>query len=366
MLNSKWRRIFFKILPYPIIFTIGGFIYIFLETGLLGPSTVYPSTGVAYDATNSLFTVIPMTMILGLALGLIEELVFKNRFRNLRFSFKIFLKTLLYLFIFLVVQFVFAIGLNMINLGKSSIDAEVLQTVFRFLTSFNIISLSIYAGFIINLSLFFTEIVDYLGLDIVRNFFSGKYSKPVNERRIFMFLDMKSSTTIAEKIGHEKHYELINDYYKDMSEAIVQTNGSIYQYVGDEIIVSWKFELGIRDCNCLQCFFLIEKEIESRSEYYQSKYGVVPEFKAGYHCGEVTRGQIGDIKRDLLYIGDVLNATARIQGFCNQLNANLLVSAALKTQLPPNDYLFNHKGEFELRGRNKHEELFEVRTVQNS
>lgn len=365
-IDPKKERLLFKILPYPIIFMIGGSMYIFIETGLLGPSIVYPNTGVLYDPINSALTVLPMTGILGLALGLIEELAFKNRFKYLRFSYKIVIKTLLYLSIFVIMQFAFALGLNMINLGRSSIDAEVFQSVFQFYTSFSIISIIIYAGFIINISLFFTEIVDYLGLDVVGNFFSGKYSKPVFENRIFMFLDMKDSTTIAEKIGHKKQHALISEYYADMSDAIIFTKGSIYQYVGDEIVISWKLAEGLKNCNCLHCFFLIEKHISAKALEYQSKYGVVPRFKAGYHCGEVTRGQVGNIKRDLLYIGDVLNATARIQGFCNQLSTNLLVSDALKTQLPENDYMFDSKGDFELRGRKKHEELFEVRSTTNN
>ena len=365
-IDPKKERLLFKILPYPIIFMIGGSLYIFIETGLLGPSVVYPITGVLYDPINSALTVIPMTGILGLALGLIEELVFKNRFKHLRFSYKIVIKTLLYLSIFVIIQFAFALGLNMINMEKSSMDVEVFQSVYRYFASFSIISITIYAGFFINISLFFTEIVDYLGLDIVGNFFSGKYSKPVFENRIFMFLDMKDSTTIAEKIGHKQQHQLISEYYGDMSDAIVLTKGSIYQYVGDEIVVSWKLSEGLKDCNSLHCFFLIEKHITEKAHEYESKYGVVPKFKAGYHCGEVTRGQVGNIKRDLLYIGDVLNATARIQGLCNQLDSSLLISSELKNQLPVNDYLFNPKGEFELRGRNKHEELFEVRSRTNN
>jgi len=173
-----------------------------------------------------------------------------------------------------------------------------------------------------------------------------------------MFLDMKESTTIAEKIGHKNHYELINEYYSDMTNAIVQTQGAIYQYVGDEIVVSWKLEEGLKNSNCLQCFFFLEKEIMRKSDHYISKYGVVPGFKAGYHCGEVTRGQVGQIKRDLLCTGDVLNTTARIQGLCNQLGVNLLISAALKEILPKNNFIFNPKGELELKGREKKEELY--------
>lgn len=365
-MNAKTKRLLFKILPYPIIFMLGGFLYLVIEIGLLGTTTVYPTTGTAYDPINSLLTLIPMTGILGFVLGFIEEVAFRNKFKRLRFSYKILIQTLLYLSIFLVIQFGFALGLNMTNMGKSSIDAEVVQSVLQFFTSLSIISITFYAGAIIGLSLFFSEIVDYLGLDVAGNFFSGKYSKPVNEDRIFMFLDMKDSTTIAEKIGHKKQHELITEYYGDMSDAIVLTHGSIYQYVGDEIVVSWNLKEGLNQANCLQCFSQIEKRITERAHEYETKYGMVPRFKAGFHCGEVTRGQVGNIKRDLLYIGDVLNATARIQGLCNQQGVNLLLSVTLKKLLPENDFHFKSMGEFELRGRQKKEELFALDSMINA
>jgi adenylate cyclase len=339
---------------------VGGLIYSNIEYGLLGASETYPHSEAVYDPSNSVLTIVFMNFLVGLALGIIEESAFKNRFRDLPFTFKILTKTILYIFIFVVTLFVFSLALNTVNSGKSIVDSEVFDTVFIFFASYGLVSIVVYAGFIIGLSLFFTEIVDYLGLDIVGNFFSGKYSNPVCESRVFMFLDMKDSTTIAEKIGHKNHYELINEYYSDMSEAIIQTEGSIYQYVGDEIVVSWKLPQGLRNYNCLQCFFLIERDIERKAVHYMSKYGVVPRFKAGFHCGEVTRGQVGQIKRDLLYTGDVLNATARIQGLCNQLVVNLLVSVQLKKLLPDNDLIYKSMGEFELRGRKKKEELYSV------
>jgi adenylate cyclase len=87
---------------------------------------------------------------------------------------------------------------------------------------------------------------------------------------------------------------------------------------------------------------------------------VVPEFKAGLHCGEVTRGQIGQIKRDLLYTGDVLNATSRIQELCNTMGVTVLISYQLKKLLPKNKLNYKSMGEYELRGRQKKEELFTV------
>ena len=351
-----------KVVPYPIIFLLGGLMYANVEYGLLSESSTYPVSNTVYNPLNSTLSISLMTILLGFGLGIIEELAFKNRFKHLSFTRKIISKTLLYVFILIVTLLTFSFALNVLNSGKSLTDPEVYETVFTFFGSYALVSIVVFAGFFIGLSLFFTEIVDYLGIDIVGSFFSGKYAKPIYENRIFMFLDMKDSTTIAEKIGHKKHYELINEYYGDMTDAIVRTEGSIYQYVGDEIVVSWKLEKGLRNVNCLLCFFLIEEVINRKSEHYQKKYGVVPGFKAGFHSGEVTRGQIGQIKRDLLYTGDVLNATARIQGLCNHIGVNLLISDHLKNLLPQNNFKYSSMGEYELRGRQKKEELFAVST----
>ena len=69
--------------------------------------------------------------------------------------------------------------------------------------------------------------------------------------------------------------------------------------------------------------------IERKRKQYQSKYGMVPEFKAGIHCGRVIVTTIGKQKKDIVYHGDVLNTTARIEKKCNELQVKLLVSADL-------------------------------------
>ena len=55
-----------------------------------------------------------------------------------------------------------------------------------------------------------------------------------------------------------KDYDLLNDYYHDMTQAIIETDGEIYQYVGDEIVVSWKMDMGLENYNCINCFFKIK------------------------------------------------------------------------------------------------------------
>ena len=185
--------------------------------------------------------------------------------------------------------------------------------------------------------------------------------KPKEEVRIFMFLDMKSSTTIAERLGHFKYYNLLNDFFFDVTDPIIQSKGEIYQYVGDEIVVSWLLGDGIQNINCIECFFKIVESIKKFSEKYEKQYGVIPEFKAGLHYGIVTTGEIGVKKREMVYTGDVLNTASRIQELCNNYNEKLLISKTLLDHLSIHDkYKVNKIGEISLRGRKNTEILFSI------
>jgi len=177
-----------------------------------------------------------------------------------------------------------------------------------------------------------------------------------------MFLDMKSSTTIAEKLGHVQYYQLLNEYYADITEAIIQTSGEIYQYVGDEVVVSWKMKNGLTNNNCLNCFFTIKDIFSARSGDYMGTYGVVPGFKAGLHCGMVTTGEIGVVKKEIIFTGDVLNTTARIQSLCNANNVDILISDDLAARLNlPHDFILTEIGEFDLRGKEERVKLLTVK-----
>lgn len=179
----------------------------------------------------------------------------------------------------------------------------------------------------------------------------GRYRKPREVERIFMFMDLKSSTTIAERLGHLRYSSLIQDSFMDINHVVSQFNSEIYQYVGDEIVLSWKMNQGVL---CFHFFFACMAEFEKRSEYYLEYYGLVPELKAGIHGGVVTAVEIGDIRRDIAYHGDVLNTAARIQGLCNRYNQHLLVSTELLSKINlPETVEIKHLGNVNLKGKNK-------------
>lgn len=179
------------------------------------------------------------------------------------------------------------------------------------------------------------------------------------EERIFMFLDITSSTSIAEQLGHVRYFELLNDFFKDIDEPIERHKGEIYQYVGDEVVVTWPLTTGVDNANCLNCFFEIVATINDLSADYIKKYNLVPNFKAGMHYGKVSTGTIGTLKKEIIYTGDVLNTTSRIEGLCNLHNVNVLLSKNLFDRLPENQtYTAKRIGELILRGKSSKVTLY--------
>ena len=142
------------------------------------------------------------------------------------------------------------------------------------------------------------------------------------------------------------------------------SKAEIYQYIGDEIILSWSFEKGIKYARCINCFFDIKNEIEMSKEKYLKKYDFYPKFKAALHAGKVSVTWIGSIKKEIVYHGDVLNTTARIQDECNKYNQYFLISEYMLQSVELPEYLKSEfVGELQLKGKQKKVKIFGLKSI---
>lgn len=360
MLSPKAKRNLSRIIPFGLAWFIYSTVYSLLEKGLLGDLTYYPSTGNPYSFPRTILITPIIALITGLGIGTIEVFYVNRLFARRTFAQKIIYKTLSYLT--LICFFLLALGVlyNTIELQTSPLNELVWRNVSLFFLSYAFWSVVIYICSIIAFSLFFNEVSENLGHGVLTNFLTGKYHKPTEEERIFMFLDMKSSTTLAEKLGHVHYFEMLKEYYADLSDPIIDYAGEIYQYVGDEIVVSWTLPSGLHRNNCLRCFFAMKRALQQQSKKYYDRFGVLPQFKAGFHSGKVTTGEIGILKKEIIFTGDVLNTTARIQSLCNMHHVDLLISDHLIQQLSLLAHEIKPLGESELRGRDERIKLFTV------
>jgi adenylate cyclase len=217
--------------------------------------------------------------------------------------------------------------------------------------------------FLIN---FFQVVQVKIGRRVLLNLLRGRYHSPLEEERVFMFLDLRSSTTYAERLGNLRYSRLIQDCFSDLTDTIRQHRVEVYQYVGDEAILTWTPDVGLRDHNCIEAYFHFEDRLEQRAPYYQAEYGFVPEFKAGVNCGVVTVAEVGIVKREIAYHSDVLNTAARIQAQCNEFGTPLLISEGVERQLPYNPrYEIALVGDIALRGKEQSVKIYSVSRTQD-
>ncbi len=203
-----------------------------------------------------------------------------------------------------------------------------------------------------------------VGGRVLVNLLLGRYHRPLEEERVFMFLDVSGSTALAERLGGAGAYEMISRFFFDVAQVTRRYGGETHEYIGDEVVVTWPLSAGTEDARCLRCFFAIQDRIAAKAESYRRDFGAVPGFRAGLHGGPIVAGECGDDKREIVYFGDTINTAARIQEACKQFNRDLLVSGDLLDRMDLGvDLEAVSLGRTELRGRARPVELFAVERV---
>lgn len=363
MPSPKTKRNISRIIPFGVIWLVLGWVNLFSQEAVLTAALEENSTQSAVirmTPTVFLFASIAI-IIVGLLVGTIEVVWLGHLFGKKSFLKKIGYKLIFYtIFLLLIILISYPIAAALES-QISLLDPIVLDKLWDFLGNIEFVSTMVSISLSLFVSMFYSEISENIGHGMLMNFFTGRYHQPIEEKRIFLFSDMKSSTTIAEKLGHVEYFKLLRKYYSDFSDAIIRHSGEVYQYIGDEIVISWKYQDGIKNYNCINCFFAMKEALIKKADWYDKTFGVVPTFKVGLHVGEVTTGEIGALKKEIIFTGDVLNTTARIQGLCNPYKVNNLISNDLIKELKlGNVYQITSLGATKLKGKEEKMELFTI------
>lgn len=302
--------------------------------------------------TTTLYTGMLLGLLYGIGFGMTGYYLDRKVFKKLGLGMMLFLKTVislcLFIIIFLLFRFVIFDSIVSPTLG---IDGTRLnEEAWRYL----FFLLLIYYFFMTLVISFINQVNRKYGPGVLVPLLLGRYRHPKEEEKIFMFMDLKSSTTAAENLGHLEYSSFIRDCFYDINEVLYPFRAQVYQYVGDEIVVMWPVDEGLRDLACIRFYFAVAQKIRSRSVHYLTRYAFLPVFKAGMHMGKVTAVEIGEIKKDIAYHGDTLNTTSRIQSVCNEYQCDFLVSEYLikKTDIA-GKFRSDHLGAILLRGKSE-------------
>ncbi|MEM6377079.1 MAG: adenylate/guanylate cyclase domain-containing protein [Bacteroidota bacterium] len=320
-----------------------------------------------YEFAGQIDIMIPLkaSLITGIMAGVLggglTVLIWEKWLRSKPYGWTIRNTLITYTLLFIVITYVIITFFQTQLLDLPLYNSEVVNNVMQRMMSLSTL-IPFFTWLAVSALTVITLLVnDKYGPGVFRKFLLGHYFDPKREERIFMFLDLRSSTTIAEELGEERYFSFLREVFKFATPAILQNKGEIYQYVGDEVVISWETEKGRKNAYCIQCYFDIQEALNDKESYFKEHYGHHPEFKAGIHYGHVMAGEIGIVKREIAFSGDVLNTAARIQAKCNELGFNILASKAIIDLLGSLDEFEPEEvGAIELRGKKEVVTLYTV------
>ena len=349
LLSDIGIQINFWIIAYVIFFVLLYFIS-------KAVTSLYPHKVEVYLGENIIVAIIG-AIIFGTTLGIIDFFV-EKRLRGRSLGIELLIKGVLYLGAYYLVGFIaFTIGTTM---DAKFVDSPLINYTELFSGNMFFAS-SIYTAVMIVIISFIKQMNNKFGPGVLIPMLLGKFRKPSVEERVFLFMDLKDSTTYAEKLGHIRFSEMIQDCFLDVNKIIAPFNAEIYQYVGDEVVLSWSSIEGLRNMNCIKFFFSFQGYLREKKEHYEEKYGFIPQFKAGANLGNITIAEVGDYKREIAYHGDTINTAARIQSVCNTYNKTFIISEKLKEQIEWEESFSNEFiDSIKLKGKEEEIKLYSV------
>ena len=118
---------------------------------------------------------------------------------------------------------------------------------------------------------FILQINKKFGPGVLLQYAAGQYFAPKVEDRASMFLDLKSSTHLAEKLEHVSYSRLVQDCYAELTVPLIQYNAEVYQYVGDEVVLTWRMSESFSASFCYEFVYAFQERLEAKKRIFHFK-----------------------------------------------------------------------------------------------
>jgi adenylate cyclase len=287
-------------------------------------------------------------LVMSLALGSIEQFVLQGPMRvwlgGLPFTANLMVRSAIYGAVILVIQWSYfaerIVGLLRGRAPALEISSQNFWPAFFYAAAISVV---------VNLALALSNII---GPRPLLNFVTGRYHSPVEESRFVLFVDIAGSTGLAERLGGIAIHRFLDRTFRLLTLAVVDYRGEVLDYVGDEMIVTWQERGGTVDCRPLHCFLAMRDELSRASIQFEREFGAAPRIRGSLHFGPVIVGEIGDVKRAIVFNGDVMNTAARLEELSRNVDGGFLASRAAMERFasrPP--FAVRDLGRLAIRGR---------------
>ena len=250
------------------------------------------------------------------------------------------------------------------NLGDLVVSGKVADPMTT--RAFTPISLAFSFGFTF-IIIFILQVSRLIGSGTLKNLVAGRYHRPRMEDRFFLFVDLVGSTQIAETIGPLGIHRFLNRVFTIIADPVADHDGEIYQYVGDQIVITWLDAAGRQEARPLACFFAISSALTDAAKAFEERFGVAPAVRGALHAGPVVAGEVGVNRRSIVFHGDVMNVCARLEQVTRDMGCSFLASSdAIRRLNDKTSYNIRDRGSHTLRGRQSPMQVFEVSTKRSA
>lgn len=343
MLSRITKRKFKAMCFYMLSWLLGCFAFILLY--YFGTPNVFSFSFYLYIIQFSIFT--------GLSQGIYDILILQDD-KDHRSVIPSLLIRSLYLSLTIVINISLCVFIEHLYSTGSLISENSLTALCQHWSENSTRAFAIYSFLLGYLITFIRSVHKKFGTRVLINTVLGKYQEPTEEERVFMFVDLRQSTALAEELGNFKYSSFLRDYYHYLSNCCEENHGEIYQIVGDGVVLSWAMKKCIKKPRPIFCFEDLILCFQRLAPYFQKKYGRIPSFRAAAHCGKVIVSEVGNFGSAMAYHGDAVNTTARLQTLCSQNNYEFLISEELLLKLKKMEkYHPENKGIMELKGKKR-------------
>lgn len=191
---------------------------------------------------------------------------------------------------------------------------------------------AVFCAFVLIATVFVLEMRALLGGRVLATAMLGGYAAPAEEQRLFLIVDMVGSSQAAAELGGRRYHGFLSEAFRLAEREIEDEGGEIYTYVGDALFATWPLENPRRNARALNAAVRMFAALERAQAAFKKTYGRQPRMRAVLHGGTVLIGQYGDVRRQVTYLGEVLNVASRMERFAKNCCVEILISAPLLAQ----------------------------------
>ncbi len=170
----------------------------------------------------------------------------------------------------------------------------------------------------------------YMTSAVMEHLLAGKVALGGESLKVtILFTDIRSFTTISEKMDPQELVGLLNEYFTEMVSIVMGEGGVVDKYIGDAIMAVFGAPVPKPEdaVNALRAAVKMRGALHGLNKRLAERGLPTLRTGIGIHTGEVVAGNIGSEKRmEYTVIGDAVNLASRLETNTKELGVNVLIS----------------------------------------